>query len=189
MSMAQGNQETILALSGSLRAGSYNTALLKAAVKHNSGRASIEIYEDLGRLPMYNQDHDNDNPPPLVVELRRRVAAAEGLLIFTPEHNASIPAALKNAIDWVSTEPAGGILLGKPTAIAGASPGAFGSARGQMALRQILASVGADVLAKPEVAVFHCHERFDGDGSLTDPMTVSLLNQLIDALSARIAVA
>ncbi|MEU3253460.1 NADPH-dependent FMN reductase [Streptomyces sp. NPDC006997] len=184
--MAQGNRGTILALSGSLRAQSYNTALLKAAVKHNSGKATIEIYEDLARLPMYNQDHDHDDPPREVVELRRRVAEAAGLFIVTPEHNASVPAALKNALDWTSTQPAGGILVGKPIAIAGASPGAFGSSRGQLALRQILASIGADVLAKPEVAVFHCHERVNAEGDVTDPMTLSLLNDLIDALAARI---
>ncbi|MFD6618776.1 NADPH-dependent FMN reductase [Streptomyces albidoflavus] len=187
--MTQGRRGTILAFSGSLRAQSFNTALLNAAVKHNSGRMHIEVFENLDTLPMYNQDHDHDDPPGEVVELRRRVAEAEGLLIVTPEHNASIPAALKNALDWVSTQPAGGILVGKPTAIAGASPGAFGSARAQVALRQILASIGADVLAKPEVAVFHCHERVDENGNVTDPMTLSLLNDLVEALTARIPAA
>ncbi|MGW0737702.1 NADPH-dependent FMN reductase [Streptomyces sp. NPDC002851] len=185
--MAQEIQRTILGLSGSLREQSYNTALLKAAIKHNSGKAVIETYDGLSRLPMYNQDHDTDNPPQEVVELRRRVAAADALFIVTPEHNASIPAALKNALDWASTPPAGGILVDKPTAIAGASPGAFGSSRGQLALRQILVSIGADVLAKPEVAVFRVHERLDADGTITDPTTVSLLNQLTDALTTRIA--
>ncbi|CAL9651708.1 MULTISPECIES: NADPH-dependent FMN reductase [Streptomyces] len=185
--MAQSKQATILALSGSLRAQSYNTGLVRAAVKHNSGGAAIEVYEDLALLPMYNQDHDNATPPQEVVEWRSRVAAADGLFIVTPEHNASVPAALKNALDWASTEPAGGILVGKHVAVAGASPGAFGSARAQLALRQILASIGADVLAKPDVSVFHCHERFDAEGNLTDTFAISLIGELVDALSARIA--
>jgi chromate reductase len=185
--MKPSSRSTVLALSGSLRAASYNTALLHAAVKHTGGGTDFDVYDRLGRLPMFDQDLDNDEPPREVVELRRRVAAADGLLIVTPEHNASIPAALKNAIDWISTPPAGGILPGKSTAIAGASPGPFGSARGQLALRQILTSIGADVLAKPEVAVFRCHERLDEGGNVTDPTTLALLTQLTDALAARIA--
>ncbi|MFH8617008.1 NADPH-dependent FMN reductase [Streptomyces sp. NPDC017979] len=185
--MAQENLPSILALTGSLRAQSYNSALLRAAVKNHSGKVSINIYDDLARLPMYNQDFDNENPPPEVVELRGRVAAADGLFIVTPEHNASIPAALKNAIDWCSTAPANGIMVAKPTAIAGASPGAFGSARAQIALRQILASIGSDVLTKPEVTVFQCHERIDADGNVNDPFTLSLLDDLLSALTARIA--
>jgi chromate reductase, NAD(P)H dehydrogenase (quinone) len=177
---------SILAISGSLRAQSYNTALLRAAVKHGSGSANIEIYEGLADLPLYNEDLDNDTPPAAVAELRRRVAAADGLLLVTPEHNASVSAALKNGIDWMSTRWANGILVGKPTAIAGASPGAFGSSRAQMALRAILASIGSEVLPKPELAVFHCHERFDAEGNLTDAVTLSLLGELVDALAARI---
>ncbi|GAA2099899.1 NAD(P)H-dependent FMN reductase [Streptomyces albiaxialis] len=185
--MSEIDRTKVLAISGSLRADSYNTALLRAAVKHSSGALDIEPYEDLGTLPMFNEDLDNNAPPYEVAELRRRVAAADGLLIVTPEHNASVPAALKNALDWISTPPAGGIAVGMPTAIAGASPGAFGSARGQLALRQILTSIGAEALAKPEVAVFNCHERLDADGTVTDPTTTDLLNRLTDALAARIA--
>ncbi|MFD4901010.1 NADPH-dependent FMN reductase [Streptomyces sp. NPDC057699] len=185
--MTQKVRGTVLALSGSLRAESYNTALLRAAVKHSSGEVDIEVYDGLGRLPMYNEDHDQGTPHEEVAALRRRVAAAQGLLVVTPEHNASVPAALKNALDWISTPPAGGIVAGKPTAVAGASPGPFGSARGQLALRQILVSMGADVLAKPEVAVFRCHERMAADGSVTDPTTVSLLRELTDALGARVS--
>ncbi|MFI8849900.1 NADPH-dependent FMN reductase [Streptomyces sp. 891-h] len=180
------NNRTVLAFSGSLRAESYNTALLNAAVKHASGGVDFDVWDGLGRLPMFNQDLDDENPPREVAELRRRVAAADGLLIVTPEHNASVPAALKNAIDWVSTPPAGGLLPGKPTAIAGASPGPFGSARGQLALRQILTSIGAEVLAKPEVTVFRCHERLDDSGNVTDRTTLSLLTQLTDTLADRI---
>ncbi|RSN56111.1 FMN reductase [Amycolatopsis sp. WAC 04182] len=176
----------ILAISGSLRDGSYNTALLHAARKRNPGGMTIELYRGLGDLPLYRQDLDTASPPEPVADLRRRVAEADGLLIATPEHNASLPAALKNAIDWASTPAAESPLPGKPIAIVGASPGAFGSVRAQQALRQILASIGADVVVKPEVTVFRSHERFDGEGTLTDDFTASLLAELLAALAGTI---
>ncbi|MGK4593873.1 NADPH-dependent FMN reductase [Amycolatopsis sp. w19] len=176
----------ILAISGSLRDGSHNTALLHAARKVNPGGMDIELYPGLGELPLYRQDLDTASPPEPVADLRRRVAEADGLLIATPEHNASLPAALKNAIDWASTPIAESPLPGKPIAIAGASPGAFGSVRAQQSLRQILASIGSDVVVKPEVTVFRSHERFDNEGTLTDDFTASLLVELLSALNATI---
>lgn len=176
---------SILAISGSLRAGSYNSALVRAASKHNPGGADIEIYDGLAGLPMFNQDDDHDAPSPQVADLRRRIAAADGLLIVTPEHNSSIPAALKNAVDWAGTQPGGVVLAGKPVAIAGASPGAFGSVRAQLALRQILTSIGSEVIAKPEVTVFHAHDRFDDAGNLTDQATVARLRDLLTVLIGR----
>ncbi|MET7338910.1 NADPH-dependent FMN reductase [Nonomuraea sp. NPDC005650] len=178
------NEVNVLALSGSLRADSHNTALLRAARTLHSGGLAIDIDHDLGRLPLYNQDLDTGAPPTPVTELRARVAAADALLIATPEHNASVPAALKNAIDWVSTAPEG-LLLDKPVAIAGASPGPFGSVRAQLALRQILASMGAELVVKPEVTVFHCDTRFTHDRRLTDPYTAGLLRELLDALARK----
>jgi chromate reductase len=171
----------VLAMSGSLRARSHNTALLHAARKLNPGGVAIEIEHDLRRLPLYDQDLDTGTPPPQVAALRARIAAADALLIATPEHNASVPAALKNAIDWISTAP-DGLLHGKPVAIAGASPGPFGSVRAQLALRQILAAVGAEVVVKPEVIVFRCDTRFTGDGVLSDPYAAELLRDLLGGL-------
>jgi chromate reductase len=176
----------VLALSGSLRAGSYNTALLHAADKLNPGQMSMQIYSSLGDLPLYNQDLDQEPPPAAVHDLHRTILRADALLIATPEHNASVPAALKNAIDWMSRLPDGSGLPGKPVAVIGASPGALGTVRAQLALRQILASVGADVLTKPEVMVFGAHERFDSDGMLTDGFTRHLLTGLLIELTRRI---
>ncbi|WP_181777645.1 NADPH-dependent FMN reductase [Amycolatopsis pittospori] len=174
----------ILALSGSLRAGSYNTALLRAARRIGPGGMTIELYSGLGELPLYSQDLDTGTPPEAVTALRRHIAEADGLLIATPEHNSSVPAALKNAIDWASTGSSP--LSGKPIAMAGASPGAFGSIRAQQALRQILAAIGSDVVVKPEVTVFRSHERFDDDGKLTDDFTASLLSDLLASLDRTI---
>jgi NAD(P)H-dependent FMN reductase len=85
----------ILAISGSLRDGSHNTALLHAARKVNPGGMAVDLYRGLSELPLYRQDLDTASPPEPVADLRRRVAEADGLLIATPEHNASLPAALK----------------------------------------------------------------------------------------------
>ncbi|WP_367129038.1 NADPH-dependent FMN reductase [Saccharothrix sp. HUAS TT1] len=175
----------ILALSGSLRAGSYNTALVHAARKVNPGGMAIELYEGLGDLPLYNADLDTDEPPAAVADLRDRITAADGLLIATPEHNYSIPAALKNALDWASTPLPRWALQGKPVAIAGASPTAMGTARAQLALRQVFLWTDCDVVVKPEVAVFRCHERFE-DGVLTDEVSAALLRDLLLALERKI---
>ncbi|MFI0466100.1 NADPH-dependent FMN reductase [Saccharopolyspora sp. 5N102] len=182
---APAKEYRVLALSGSLRADSYNTALLRAAGKFNPGPMSIQIY-GLGDLPLYDQDLEQGPLPAAVHDLHRYVSQADGLLIATPEHNASIPAALKNAIDWMSRMPDGAGMAGKPVAVVGASPGALGTVRAQLALRQILGSIGADVLAKPEVLVFRAHERFDGNGILTDEFTQNLLADLLAELARRI---
>ncbi|GAA3159571.1 NAD(P)H-dependent FMN reductase [Planomonospora alba] len=181
----------ILGVSGSLRAGSHNTALLRAARKHAPGGVSIEIYDGLRDIPPYDLDLDTPRTRPRVVrELRDRVTAADGLLIATPEYNYSIPGVLKNAIDWVSTDWTGteGLpLLRKPVAVIGASPSDFGSVRAQLALRQVFVRTDSDVVVKPEVIVFRAHERFDEGGDLTDDTTVGLLRDLLDALTAKAA--
>ncbi|MEX0172468.1 NADPH-dependent FMN reductase [Streptomyces sp. LMG1-1-1.1] len=181
---------TILALSGSLRADSHNTQLLRAAQKFNPGKHEIEIYDGLRDLPPYDLDIDTPELRPAAVnELRRRVGEAAGLLIATPEFNYSIPGVLKNALDWLSTDwtrTEGLPLRRKPTAILGAGPGAFGTVRAQLALRQILVCTDNDVVVKPEVHVFRSHERFDTDGNLTDGLTIELLQDLLSALQTKI---
>ncbi|MFE0653666.1 NADPH-dependent FMN reductase [Streptomyces sp. NPDC059534] len=181
---------TILAISGSLRADSHNTQLLRAAQKFNPGGLEIEIYEGLRDLPPYDLDLDTPELRPAVVdELRRRVTEADGLLIATPEFNYSVPGVLKNALDWLSTDwtrTEGLPLSRKPTAILGAGPGSFGTVRAQLALRQILVCTDNDVVVKPEVHVFRSHERFDADGNLTDEATIELLQGLLTNLRAKI---
>ncbi|APA96549.1 NADPH-dependent FMN reductase [Nocardia seriolae] len=179
----------ILAISGSLRADSHNTALLRAAQKFGAG-LDIEIYDQLREIPPY--DLDLDTPalrPAVVAELRDRITAADGLLIATPEFNYSIPGVLKNALDWVSTDwtkTEGLPLLRKPIAIMGAAPTQFGSVRAQLALRQVFVWTESDVVVKPEVIAFRSHERFDDDGNLVDETTVGLLTGLLSALATKI---
>ncbi|MGV9263767.1 NADPH-dependent FMN reductase [Kitasatospora sp. NPDC003701] len=181
---------TILAISGSLRADSHNTRLLHAARKFGPVGQEIEIYDGLRDIPAYDQDLDTPELRPAVVnDLRRRVLAADGLLIATPEFNYSIPGVLKNALDWLSTDwtKAEGLPLHrKPTAILGAAPTNFGSVRAQLALRQVFVWTDTDVVVKPEVVVFRSHERFDAAGDLTDETTIGLLQGLLEALQAKI---
>ncbi|MFC9393030.1 NADPH-dependent FMN reductase [Streptomyces sp. NPDC057027] len=181
---------TILAISGSLRASSHNTQLLRAAQKFNPGGQEIEIYEDLREIPPYDLDLDTPELRPAVVrELRRRVAEADGLLIATPEFNYSVPGVLKNALDWLSTDwtkTEGLPLHRKPVAILGAAPTDFGTVRAQLALRQVFVWTDSDVVVKPEVHVFRSHERFDADGNLTDETTIGLLQGLLTSLQAKI---
>ncbi|MFB7517690.1 NADPH-dependent FMN reductase [Streptomyces sp. NPDC056144] len=182
----------ILALSGSLRADSHNTQLLRAAQKFNTGQ-DIEIYEELRSIPPYDMDLDTPELRPAVVQdLRRRVTEADGLLIATPEFNYGVPGVLKNALDWLSTDwtrTEGLPLHRKPTAILGAAPTAFGTVRAQLALRQLFLWTDSDVVVKPEVHVFRSHERFDEAGQLTDEITIDLLRGLLTELQTKIEAA
>lgn len=180
---------TVLVLSGSLRADSHNAALLRAAKKFGAG-LDIEIYDGLREIAPYDMDLDTPRQrPAAVAELRRRIAAADGVLIATPEFNYSIPGVLKNAIDWVSTDWTKAEVLPlqrKPVAIMGAAPTQFGSVRAQLALRQVFVWTESDVVVKPEVIAFRSHERFDDAGNLADETTIDLLRGLLAALTVKI---
>ncbi|QUQ68870.1 NADPH-dependent FMN reductase [Kutzneria sp. CA-103260] len=178
---------TILAISGSLRQGSHNTALLYAARKHAPAGMMIELYDGLGDLPPYNQDLDTTMPPPEVADIRLRIARADGLLIASPEYNYSVPGVLKNALDWASRPNPGSCLVDKPIALLGASPGNFGTARGQLALRQVLMATRSHVLGHPELLVFGAHQRRDSGGHVTDTTTLELLRQLLERFRDEIA--
>jgi chromate reductase len=176
----------ILAISGSLRAGSLNTRLLEAAVELVPSGMTVELYEGLGEIPHYNADLDGAATPPAVVDLRSRIARADGVLIATPEYNYSIPGVLKNAIDWASRPSATSALRRKPVAAMGAAPGNFGTVRAQLALRQMWVWIDAMPVVKPEVHVFRAAERFDASGRLTDVATRELIVELLEALRSKI---
>ncbi|MEV7418958.1 NADPH-dependent FMN reductase [Streptomyces sp. NPDC089919] len=180
----------IFALSGSLRADSHNTRLLRAAQKFNPGGQEIEIYEGLREIPPYDYDLDTlETRPAVVTDLRHRVREADGLLIATPEFNYSVPGVLKNALDWLSTDwtrTEGVPLARKPVAVMGAAPTNFGTVRAQLALRQMLVCTDSDVVVKPEVIVFRSQDRFDDQGNLADEGTIELLQALLTALQEKI---
>jgi len=172
----------ILAISGSLRAASHNTALLRAAAGLAPDGIEIELYDGLEQLPPYNEDRDNDTPPSEVARLRDEIAAADGVLISTPEYNGTVPGQLKHAVDWAS-RPYGqaSSLWGKPAAVIGASVTDYGALWAQDHLRKALGIAGARVL-ETELPVGKAAERFDDRGSLTDPDTRERLSEIVDEL-------
>jgi chromate reductase len=172
----------ILAISGSLRAASHNTALLRAAAEHAPEGVEIELYEGLGQLPPYNEDHDTDTPSSEVARLRDEIRAADGVLISTPEYNGTIPGQIKHLVDWAS-RPYGkdSSLFGKPVAVIGASVTDYGAMWAQDHLRKSLAIAGARVLDR-ELPVSKAADRFGPDGALLDDELRTALIELISAL-------
>ena len=160
----------IIGIAGSLRAGSYNRALLRAAQELAPPTLQIDV-ADLSDIPMFNADVDARATPPAVTVLRTAIHAADGLLLVTPEYNHGVPGVLKNAVDWLSQPLRGCVLEGKPTAIMGASSGLAGTARAQTQLRQSFVLTNTPVMLQPEVLVGRAQERFDAAGRLTDEPT------------------
>ena len=169
----------VLGIAGSLRAGSYNRALLRAAVELAPAEMEIEAFEGLREIPLYDGDVEAAGLPEPVRRLAEAIAAADGVLLVTPEYNFGVPGVLKNAIDWISRQPAGAPLRGKPVALAGASGGAAGTARSQLELRPTLAMMGALVLAGPNVMVGDAGGRFDDELRLVDEPTREQLAALL----------
>ena len=172
----------ILGISGSLRSGSFNTNLLRAAQKLSPAGVTIDIIE-IGHLPPYNDDVRAAGYPADVAAWRAAIAAADALLIATPEYNYSVPGVLKNAIDWASRPP-DMPLAGKPLGIMGASGGLGGTMRAQYHLRQICVFVDVYPLNKPEVMVREAGKKFDAAGNLTDEDTRQHVQKLVEALVA-----
>ena len=167
----------LLGLCGSLRRGSLNMAALEAARELAASNMEVALF-DLSPIPLYNEDLRAQGNPPAVTELRSQIAAADGVLIATPEYNYSIPAVLKNAIDWASRPP-DQPFDGKPVAILGASPGRTGTARAQYHLRQCFVFLNAHLLNKPEVMIAGANQLFDDEGKLTDQATREHLVKLM----------
>jgi chromate reductase len=178
----------ILGLSGSLRRDSYNSMLLASAAELLPPEAQLEIYDGLKAVPPYDADDDVELAPATVRELREAVAEADAVLIATPEYNASVPGALKNALDWVSRPHASNPLRGKPAAVVGASTGRFGAVWAQAEMRKVLQTIGARVV-DGELPVSEAPERFDADGRLDDvdlrEAYGEILADLVDAVRTR----
>lgn len=168
----------ILAISGSLRKRSTNTYALKALQKVAPDGFAIEI-ADISEVPMYNGDLHELGEPQTVTALKAQIRNADAVVIATPEYNFSIPAVLKNILDWVSRPPEAPFHE-KPVAILGVSPGPVGTARAQYHLRQILVFLNTFTLNKPEVFINHSSTKFDADGALIDePTKKFMLDQLL----------
>ena len=173
----------VLGIAGSLRAGSYNRALIRMAAEVAPPGVEMRLYEGLGSIPPYNADVEAKGDPDSVVAFKTAIGEADALLIATPEYNYGVPGVLKNAIDWASRPSGKSVLNRKPAAIMGATPGATGTARGQLALRQSFVFTETYVLLRPEVLVARAHEKFDAQGRVTDEGTRKLVRQLVEALT------
>jgi chromate reductase len=167
----------LVALSGSLRAGSYNTALLRALPELAPRSLRFTLHTIAG-IPVYNgDDEDAHGLPAAVTALRHAIRQSDGLIIATPEYNNGVPGPLKNALDWCSRPPAPHGLHGIPTAILGASDGIFGTARSQHALRQSLVALNAPTFTIPQMLVGQAQHKIDAAGKLTDEATRGFISQ------------
>ena len=173
----------VLAISGSLRSASHNTALLRAAAEEAPAGVTLEIWNGLKEIPPYDGDDDVVPGPATVEAFRDAVRAADAILIATPEYNSSVPGALKNALDWASRPLATNAFRNKPVAVIGTSTGAFGAVWSQAELRKILGAMGARV-AEVELAVGHAEEKFDAHGRLLDDDVREGLRDAIETLVA-----
>jgi chromate reductase len=167
----------VLAICGSLRAGSFNKAALRVAIEEKPPEMTIET-ADIGSIPLYNEDVRALGFPPPVEKLRAQIAAADALLFVTPEYNYSIPGVLKNAIDWASRPP-DQPFAGKPVAMMGAAAGMAGSARSQYDLRRCCVFLDMHPLNKPEVLIGQAQTKFDASGKLTDDAARGFIREML----------
>src|SRR5258706_12042642 len=167
----------VLGISGSLRKASFNTAALRACGELMPAGMTLSLAE-IGALPLFNQDVLDAGMPAPVKRLRDALAAADGLLIASPEYNFSLTPALKNAIDWASRPP-NQSWQDKPVAVFSASAGPLGGARVQYDMRRILGQLWAHVLPRPEVFIGSASTKFDAQSKLTDEATKKFLADLL----------
>lgn len=180
--MAEQGALKVLGISGSLRKGSYNSAALRAAAELAPAGMTVEIFDRVGELPLYDEDERQKGFPPAAEALRAQIRAADALLFATPEYNYSTSGVLKNAIDWASRPPEQPF-QGKPIAMIGASAGVLGTARAQYHLRQCFIFLDGRLLNRPEVFIGQAPQKFDADGRLTDEGTRKILGEMLQALA------
>jgi chromate reductase len=179
----------VLGISGSLRRGSLNSALLRTAAERLPAGVELVEFERLGEVPPYAEDVDPSSSsaqaggiaPEAVRELREAILGADAVLVATPEYNHSIPGQLKNALDWVSRPAGQSALNGKPAAAIGASKSMFGGVWAQAELRKVLAAMGGRVI-DAELGVPHAHERLDGERLELEPEQEHRLDEILAEL-------
>ena len=169
-----------IAISGSLRKGSYNTALLRAAKELAPAGLEIEI-ADIKDFPLYNFDMEA-NMPKAVLDLKEKIKNADGVIFATPEYNRSTSGVLKNAIDWISRPYGTNSFDGKTALVLGASTGAIGTAVAQSHLKEIILYLGMKVIGQPEFYLGLAKEKFSEEGVLIDEKTKSFLVKTLTVL-------
>ena len=176
----------ILGISGSLRAASFNTAMLRAARSVAASDVQIEI-ATLHGIPLYDGDlEQREGVPGPVDELKERITASDGVLLATPEYNHGIPGVLKNAIDWLSRPPGDipRVFRDRPFALLGASPGGLGTVLAQSAWLPVLRALGVRTWAGGRLLVSRAHEAFDDHGELRDDTVRDQLATFVGGFAA-----
>ncbi len=177
---------TLLGLSGSLRRASYNSALLRAAAASMPAGSELRI-ESIAGIPLYDGDAEAAHGiPAAVARLKDAIAGANGLLLATPEYNNSVPGVAKNAFDWLSRPPADSarVFRGKPVAIAGASPGGFGTTLAQTAWLPVFRTLGSDLWSGGRLLVSRAASVFDANGAIVDAATREALAKFMQSFVA-----
>lgn len=160
----------LVGFAGSLRAASFNRALLRACVELAPSDVTIDVH-DLRGIPVFDEDLEAQGDPEPVARLKAAVGAAHGIIIAVPEYNHGVPGGLKNAIDWLSRPPRGSVLNGRPVALVGATLGTTGTARAQTQLRASFVFTNSPCMPQPEVLVSQASTKFDAEGRLADERT------------------
>jgi len=169
---------------GSLRKGSYNRKMAGVLMTLAPATLKLEIVE-IGGLPLYNQDYDDEGKPPQSwVAFREQVKAFDGVLFVTPEYNRSVPAVLKNAVDVASRPYGKNVWAGKPGAVISVSPGAIGGFGANHHLRQSLVFVDVPAMPQPEAYIGSAAQLFDESGNVTNEKTREFLVRFLDAFAA-----
>ncbi len=173
----------VAGICGSLRQGSLNRGLLRAAVELAPTGMEISAFDRLGEIPPYNEDVFAKGDPEPVVALKQFIRDADAMLISTPEYNYGVPGVLKNAIDWASRPAANSALNRKPAAIMGCSPGLGGTIRAQHALRQSFVFTDTHVMSQPEIKIPSAAKLFDESARLTDDNTRQHIAKFLEAFA------
>jgi chromate reductase, NAD(P)H dehydrogenase (quinone) len=175
----------LLGISGSLRKGSFNTALLRAAQRVAAPGIAIEI-ATLEGIPLYNGDDETANGiPPAVQAMQARVMAADGVLVATPEYNSGVPGVLKNGLDWLSRPHTiiPKVFGGRPFAVFGATPSGYGTALSQNAWLSSFKHLGVDLFVGGRVTVSRVHELLDDKGEISDEATLKHVADFVQAFA------
>jgi NAD(P)H-dependent FMN reductase len=179
---------TLIGLAGSLRRGSFNAALLRAAAAMMPPEVELRI-ESIAGIPLYDGDLEAaQGVPEAVARLKEAIAAADGLILVSPEYNNSVSGVAKNAIDWLSRPPAdiARVFGGKPVALAGASPGGFGTVLAQNAWLPVFRTLGAEVWPAGRLLIPRAGSVFDAQGEITDAATRENVSRFVQGFVAHV---